>query len=224
MEVEWYGHPLLDIVMPRSGKSDFVKNAGITGDQKYIGLFPGSRLQEIVRILPVMRDAVKTVRSTGLDVIGIVGGVSGIDESVYREIIGDYFPLMKNMTYDIMINADLNLVASGTATLECAILGKPLFVLYKTSPLTYIIAKNLIKISNIGLVNVVAGKRIVPEFIQSRCRADFIAEEISGYFSDENHRVKMTADIENVRTKLGERGASERAAELVLKMLPDAKN
>ncbi len=224
MEVEWYGHPLLDIVEPQLEKSAFFKRAGIAEDQRYIGLFPGSRLQEIIRILPVMRDAIRIIGSTGTALIGIVGGAPGIEESVYRNIIGDDFPLMKNMTYDIMANADLNLVASGTATLECAILGKPLFVLYKTSPLTYLIAKNLIKISDIGLVNVVAGKRIAPEFIQSYCGADNIAAEISDYFSNEGYREKIAADLENVHLKLGEKGASKKAAESVLKMLFDAKN
>ena len=126
------------------------------------------------------------------------------------------------MTYDIMANAELNLVASGTATLECAILGKPLFVLYKTSPLTYLIAKNLIMISDIGLVNVVAGKRIVPEFIQSECSAGNIARKILDYFSNEVYREKMADDLGKVRLRLGERGAPVKAAELVLRMLAGA--
>ncbi|UCE67076.1 MAG: lipid-A-disaccharide synthase [Candidatus Zixiibacteriota bacterium] len=224
MEVEWHGHPLLDIAGPMMDRAEFFRKAGLPESRNFIGLFPGSRLQEVARILPVMRDTVMAIRSSGMDLIGIVGSVSGIEDSVYREITGNNFPLMKNMTYDIMANADLNLVASGTATLECAILGKPLFVLYKTSPLTYVIAKILIKISNIALVNVVAGKRIVPEFIQSRCGADNIAAEISDYFSNEGYRVKMSADLENVHSKLGEAGASRKAAESVLKMMFDAKN
>jgi len=224
MEVEWYGHPLLDIVKPQLDRSDFFKQAGLEIDQRYIGLFPGSRLQEVERILPVMRDAVFALRSSGMEPEAIVGAVRGVDESVYRGIIGDEFRLMNNMTYDIMANADLNLVASGTATLECAILRKPLFVLYKTSPLTFMIAKNLIKIPDIGLVNVVAGQRIAPEFVQSDCRADKIAAEISDYFSNESYRDKTAADLKNVRFKLGEKGASQRAAESVLKMLFNAKN
>lgn len=224
MDVEWYGHPLLDIVRPGLSRTEFYDKAGLDSDQKYIGLFPGSRLQEVGRILPVMRDAIRAVRLKGTDLIGVVGGVEGIEDSVYRKIIGDDFSLMKNMTYDIMANADLNLVASGTATLECAILGRPLFVLYKTSPLTYIIARNLVKIPDIGLVNVVAGKRIVPEFVQSECRADNIAGKISDYFSSEGYRVKMAGDLENVRSKLGKKGSSKKAAESVLEKLSGAWN
>ncbi len=224
MDVEWYGHPLLDIVRPGLNRADFYYKASLENNQRYIGLFPGSRLQEVGRILPVMIDAVRAVRSKGTDLVGVVGGVAGIEDSVYRKIIGDDFSLMKNMTYDIMANADLNLVASGTATLECAILGKPLFVLYKTSPLTYYIAKNLVKIPDIGLVNVVAGKRIVPEFIQAECSAGNIAGKISDYFSNEGYRGKMAGDLENVRSKLGEKGASRKAAESALRMLSGAWN
>jgi len=224
MRVEWYGHPLLDMVKTRLSSSDFYKKAGLENNQRFLGLFPGSRLQEVERILPVMRDTIKAVRSKGADLTGIVGGVPGIEDSIYRKIIGDDFTLMKNMTYDIMANADLNLVASGTATLECAILGKPLFVLYKTSPLTYIIAKNLVKIQDIGLVNVVAGKRIVPEFVQSGCNADLIAAEISKYSSDRPLREKMAEELKVVRTRLGETGASRKAAESILRTLSDTGN
>jgi lipid-A-disaccharide synthase len=224
MEVEWYGHPLLDMVRPRLDRAGFFDKAGLNEGQEYIGLFPGSRLQEVVRILPVMRDAVDSLRNSGSDINAIVGTVAGVDESVYREIVGENFKLMKNMTYDIMANAGLNLVASGTATLECAILGRPLFVLYKTSPLTYLIAKNLVKIPDIGLVNVVAGRRIVPEFVQSDCRADKISAEALKYFSNRNYREKIAADLKNVRSKLGEKGASQRAAKSAIKMLLDSKN
>jgi lipid-A-disaccharide synthase len=224
MEVEWYGHPLLDIVTPPLGKSDFYKKAGLAEDRRYIGLLPGSRLQEVRRILPMMREAIEKLRSAGMDLEAIVGGVDGVDESVYGEIVGKDFRVLRNLTYDIMANADLNLVASGTATLECAILGKPLFVLYKTSALTYLIAKNLVKIPNIGLVNVVAGSRIAPEFVQSNCNPDKIAAEISRYFSDSAFREQISQDLKSVRAKLGETGASRKSAESVLRMLSDTRN
>jgi len=224
MEVEWYGHPLLDIVSPQFDKSDFYRKAGLDEDRRYIGLFPGSRLQEVGSILPVMRRAVERLRSSGMDLEAIVGAVDGVDEAVYRSIVGEDFKVVRKMTYDIMANAELNLVASGTATLECAILGKPLFVLYKTSQLTYLIAKRLVKIPDIGLVNVVAGRRIVPEFVQSDCSAGNIAEEISRYLSDREFREKMAQDLKDVRSNLGDTRASRKAAESILGMLPDTGN
>jgi len=224
MEVEWYGHPLLDIVSPRLDKEGFFKKTGMDENRSYIGIFPGSRLQEVRRILPVMRDAVTRLRTSGKDPAAIVGAVDGVNESVYRSIIGEDFKILRNSTYDIMANAELNLVASGTATLECAILQKPLFVLYKTSALTYLIAKNLVKIPDIGLVNVVAGGRIAPEFVQSDCNPDKIAAEISKYFSDRAYRDKMVEDLKSVRAKLGETGASRKAAESILKALSNTGN
>ena len=224
MEVEWYGHPLLDIVSPQLDKSDFLKKAGLEEDRRYIGLFPGSRLQEIGRILPVMRLAMERLRGSGMALDAIVGAVDGVDESVYRSIVGEDFKVLRNMTYDIMANAELNLVASGTATLECAILGKPLLVLYKTSVLTYLIAKNLVKIPNIGLVNVVAGRRIVPEFVQPDCNPDKVSAEISRYFSDSTYRREMAENLKEVRAILGDTGASRKVADSILRMLPDTDN
>jgi lipid-A-disaccharide synthase len=224
MEVEWHGHPLLDIVKPGMDKADFLDKAGLKENQRYMGLFPGSRLQEVLRILPAMRDTVRLLGSSGVELKAVVGGVEGIDESVYRKIIGDDFILMKSMTYDIMAGSALNLVASGTATLECAILERPLFVLYKTSPLTYLIARNLIKIPDIGLVNVVAGKRIAPEFVQSDCIPDKIAAEAARFFSEKAYKDNMVNELKKVQTKLGNRGASRKAAESLLEMLRYAKN
>jgi lipid-A-disaccharide synthase len=171
-----------------------------------------------------MRDAVTRFRSSGDDPAAIVGAVDGVDESVYRSIVGEEFKILRNMTYDIMAHAELNLVASGTATLECAIMGKSLFVLYKTSALTYLIAKNLVKIPDIGLVNVVAGRRIVPEFVQSNCDPDKITAEISRFFSDWTFRGEMAEDLKEVRSKLGDTGASRKAAESILRALSDTGN
>jgi lipid-A-disaccharide synthase len=224
INVDWYGHPLLDMVRPKMSRSDFFNKAGIDEGQRYIGLFPGSRMQEVSRILPVMREAVEMVQSRGMEIKGVIGGVSGIDDSIYHDIVGNDFRVIKNMTYDIMSNADLNLIASGTATLECAILGRPLFVLYKTSTLTYLIARNLVKIPDIGLVNVVAGERIVPEFIQSDCRADKIAHRIKELFENPPNKERMISDLSSVRSRLGEKGSSRRAAKSVLKMLTGAGN
>ena len=222
LEVEWYGHPLLDIVKPRFSKVEFYNKSGLREDQAYIGLFPGSRLQEVTRILPVMCEAVNMVRNNGLDLTPVIGGVGGIEDRLYRDIAGEDFKIVKGLSYDIMTCSDLNLVASGTATLECAILGRPLFVLYRTSQLTYLIAKKLIKIPDIGLVNVVAGKRIVPEFVQSECDSKVVARHISSYFAESSYRDRMKSNLEKVRLKLGESGSSRRVAESVMSMLSGA--
>ncbi len=222
--VEYFGHPLLEIVKPSLSKEEFFTSIGIEESEKYIGLFPGSRLQEVNKILPVMTGAIKKLTLSANNITGIVGCAPSLDDSAYTKITGNKFKLVRNLTYDLMANAELNFVASGTATLECAILKKPLFVLYKTSFLTYLIAKKLIRIPNIGLVNVVAERKIVPEFVQDRCRPELVANNALNYFSDENYRQKMLAELQEVRGKLGQYGASKRAAEFALGMLNSADN
>jgi lipid-A-disaccharide synthase len=115
--------------------------------------------------------------------------------------------------------AELNLVASGTATLECAILKKPLFILYKTSIVTFMIARRLVKIPYVGLVNVVAGEKIVPEFIQKDCNSDLVAEEIKLFFSDDGYKKRMLEQLSSVKEKLGSTGASKEVATTALGMI-----
>ncbi len=222
--VEWFGHPLLEIVAPLHSKKEFLDRNNLGPDECLIGLFPGSRLQEIERILPVMREALAELSKLGQAYTGIVGCAPGIDNSFYRDLGGDSFVYLRGQNYDVMCYSELNLVASGTATLECAILGRPLIVLYKTSPITYHIARRLVKIPYIGLVNVVAGKKIVPEFIQDDCRADKIADQMRLLLNDRKLRDDMLTKLSTVKARLGEPGASRKVAEMALEMIGTPTN
>jgi lipid-A-disaccharide synthase len=217
---EWYGHPLLDIVESTHGREDLLKAVGLNPHSKYIGLFPGSRRQEVERILPAMRDAIALSSKSGFNLEGIVGCASGLDDNFYQGIGGENLHYARGSTYDMMSHAELNLVASGTATLECAILRSPLFVLYKTSALTYLLARKLISIPYIGLVNVVAGEKIVPEYIQRECRGELIARGIAGFLKEGDGRHRMSERLTQLKESLGERGASRKVAEAALGMLP----
>lgn len=219
VSVEWHGHPLLEIVKPRYKRAEFIKKLGLEPGSRYIGIFPGSRKQEIEKIVPVMKKAVEMGTSSDLDLRGIVGCAPGIDIDFYRKICGDNMLHVRDSTYDLMEYAELNLVASGTATLECAILNKPLFIMYRTSAVTYMIAKRLVKIPNIGLVNVVAGEKIVPEFIQKDCNSDLLAAEIELFFSDDGYKKRMLERLSSVKNMLGTAGASKKAAETALRMM-----
>jgi lipid-A-disaccharide synthase len=223
VKAEWYGHPLLEIVYPRQTKEEFQKRNNL-GDTRYIGLFPGSRIQEIERILPAMREAITALANRGVTYKGIVGCAPGIDDRLYKELGGDSLLYLKAQTYDLMAYSELNLVASGTATLECAILGRPLFVLYETSPITYHIAKSMIKIPFVGLVNVVAGEKIVPEFIQGDCRANLIASKMMEFFADESYRNRRIERLSQVKAKLGNQGASKKAAQAAIGMVENPAN
>jgi lipid-A-disaccharide synthase len=214
LAAEWFGHPLLEIVQAQYSREEFFRKIGLTLGDRYIGLFPGSRKQELEMILPVMRNAARGLSDPAIT--AVVACAPGIDDAYYRRLGGDDLRYVRGLTYDLMAQSELNLVASGTATLECAILGKPQFVLYKTSPITYHIAKNLIKIPYIGLVNVVAGEKIAPEFIQGDCNPDKIRREIEHYLEDQSYREKMLSGLSSVKAKLGNPGASRKVAALIL--------
>ncbi len=219
MDVEWFGHPLLEIVKPHYGRNEFIKKIGGESDLRYVGIFPGSRKQEIEKMLPEMKRALEIASSSDPGLRGIVGCAPGIDDDFYRRVVSGNMLSVRGLTYDLMEYAELNLVASGTATLECAILNKPLFILYRTSAVTYMIARRLVKIPHVGLVNVVAGEKIVPEFIQKDCNSDLIAEEIQLFFSDDGYKKRMLEQLSSVKEKLGTAGASKRVAETALEMI-----
>ncbi len=157
----------------------------------------------------------------GLDLGGVVLAVAPtLDEHHFRTLFAvEGVRLIKGATYDVMANADLALVTSGTATLETGLFGTPMVVVYKTSWLTYLIGRLLIHVDNIGLVNIVAGKQIVPEFIQDEIHTETIAQEAAYLLEHQDLREKMILDLKMVQNKLGESGASLRAAEAVLKIL-----
>lgn len=216
LAAEWYGHPLLEIVKPKLERDVFYDRIGIEPEKRYIGLFPGSRKQEVEKILPEMKSSIDEISASGLSYEGIVGCAPGLDDDFYKKIGGDSLKYVRGVTYDLMIHAELNLVASGTATLECAILRRPMLVLYKTSIITYMIAKRLVRIPFVGLVNVVAGEKIVPEFIQNHCRGSMIAPAAERLLSDSEYRNNMIERLSAVEAKLGQPGASRKAAETAI--------
>jgi lipid-A-disaccharide synthase len=220
--VRWVGHPLLDVIKIESTPEQFREQAGLQNDDTMIGLFPGSRAQEIKRILPEMLAALEFIAIGYPDVNGIIGAAPAIDDSFYEQIIAKSkikVRLHRGSNYDLMAHAKVNLVCSGTATLECAVIGTPFVVVYKTSPITYYIARNLIRIPVIGMVNVVAGHKIVPELIQGDCNAQNMAAYILNYLNDPNYYAEIKNSLAGIRPKLGESGASRRAAEAAVELL-----
>jgi lipid-A-disaccharide synthase len=211
----WVGHPLLDEIQISISDNEFRHKAGLNNDDIVIGLFPGSRVQEVARVLPEMLKALRLMSSTKPEIKGLIGKAPAIDNAVYRDIIAEHKSnaiIYEGSNYDLMALARLNLVCSGTATLECALIGTPMIVVYKTSPATYWIARSLIKIPYIGMVNVVANEKIVPELIQGRCNARAIADISRKYFDDSEYYDDVKNRLSQIRSKLGEHGAAQRAA------------
>jgi lipid-A-disaccharide synthase len=222
IDCEFVGHPFLDVARSVLSEDDFQRKFDIRRNDVTVGLLPGSRWQEVEKILPIMLESSRLLAARIKNLKLLLGLASTIDRRKTEDMLeaaGLGVRIVENLTYDLMKHADLLLIASGSATLECAILGTPFVVIYRTSFWTYLLAKSLITIPNIALANVVAGKSIVPEFIQNRAVPSRIAEETYEILTDRERYKSMHSELDRVRARLGEKGASKRAAQLAAQML-----
>ena len=227
IDCEFVGHPLLEVTRTILSLEDFQKKFDIRKNNVVVGLLPGSRWQEVEKILPIMLESCELLKTRIKNLKVLLGLAPTIKKEDIENLLkatGSQVGLVENLTYDLMKHADLLLIASGSATLECAILGTPFLVLYKTSFWTYLVAKSLISIPNIALANVVAGKRIVPEFIQKKAVPAQIAEEMYEILTDRERYKTIQNELKKVKEKLGDEGASKRAAEIVTQMLASPAN
>ncbi len=222
IDVEFVGHPLIDTIKTHSVKESFLLNNNLSPEKLTIGILPGSREKEIENLLPVMLDAAKRLAGEFPKIQFLIIKAPTIARSLiegYLQSTSLACQIIDDNIHDGVNACDLCMVASGTATLETAILQKPLVVVYKTSLLTWILAKLFVKIANIGLVNVVAGRRIVPECVQFQATGHRIAAELKNIFTDELKIADMKTNLRAVKESLGPGGASQRAAGEVLKTL-----
>lgn len=219
MQVEYVGHPLIDAIENfKRDESDtissFRERYGIQSDKPIIALLPGSRSQEIKVKLPIMLEAAKKYRE---DYQIIIAGAPTRDEAFYRQFSSDTI-ISLNETYALLSNADYALVTSGTATLETALFGVPEVVCYKASRISYLIARSLIKIKYISLVNLIMDDEVVKELIQDECNAKNIRQELDRLMSDDVNNT-MKEQFNDLRNKLGEGGASAKVARSLLKTI-----
>jgi lipid-A-disaccharide synthase len=222
IDCEFVGHPLLEVTRPILSLEDFQNKFDIRKNDVVVGLLPGSRWQEVEKILPIMLESCKLLKPRIKNLKLLLGLAPTIKKEEMENLLkpADFQAMIvENLTYDLMKHANFLLIASGSATLECAILGTPFLVLYKTSFWTYLVAKSLVSIPNIALANVVAGKRVVPEFIQSQAVPSRIAEEMYEILTDRERYKAIQNELKKVKEKLGEEGASKKAAQIVTEML-----
>lgn len=220
--VRFVGHPLLDSVRPELSKDEALRHFGLSAQVTTIGLLPGSRRSEVRRLLPPMLKALPRIAERIQPVQFIMAVAPGLDREEIERLIGPQRALVhiaENSIYEVMQCADLLLVASGTATVEGAIMGVPMIVVYRVSPLSYFLAKVLIKVQNIAMVNIIAEKTIAPELIQAACNPEAIADQVAGLLHDPRTVANIRQELARVKEKLGDPGASRRAAEVVLGLL-----
>ena len=217
-ETQYVGHPLLDEVenfnQVRLTKDEFL-NKNKLSQVPIISILPGSRKQEIKVKLPIMLDAVKSLKNYQI----VIAGAPNQTAKMYEEFEAQGCKIIFGQTYDLLSNSEAAIVTSGTATLETAILNIPEVVCYKGSWISYFIARSLIKINYISLVNLIMDQQIVKELIQGECNPFKIREELDLLLNDKNYREAMLSNFEIMREKLGGQGASKKVAHSLLKTI-----
>jgi len=224
VDVEWVGHPLLDIVKPSLSKTEALERFRLDPQKKTIALLPGSRIEEVNRLFPCLLDAAVLLQKEISELQFIIPLAPGISESTLAPWMGNTsipIKMVKGLTYDVMNIADLIITASGTATLEAAILGKPMVILYKVSTLSSWVARTMIRVKHIGLVNLIAGREIARELLQKNVNPQRIAEEALRLLRDPVLYGETVEAMGEVRRHLGEPGAANRTAQIVLSLLDE---
>ncbi|MFA5351624.1 MAG: lipid-A-disaccharide synthase [Candidatus Omnitrophota bacterium] len=216
------GHPLINLVHPSLGKQELLKNLQINPSQKVIALLPGSRKQEIKMVLPLMLKAAQLINKEIPNTQFVIAKSPNLNTLIYQKECKKYtlnLKIIDGKTYDCLNIADFCLVCSGTATLETAIMQRPFVIVYKMDLLNYLLYRPQIKIPYVGMVNIIAGKEVVPEFIQFNARPEMIARAVLEFLRKPGQIKQMLEDLDYVKTNLGSPGAAERAAKLILDFL-----
>lgn len=222
-DTEFMGHPLVDIVKPNLSPAEAAAKAGKHEGRPLVLLLPGSRLQEIQRLLPAMLEAAKLVLKANPEVEFTMPRAGTIPREMLEEEIkraGVPVNIVEGDNYDVMSVADVALAASGTVTLEAALCRLPSVIVYKTAPLTAFIVRRLLNIADIGLPNIVAGRHILPELLQEDATPENMAIAVLGLLEPEAH-AQALKDLDEVKIRLGEKGAVRRVAELTLRVAGD---
>ena len=214
VDVSYLGHPLLDEITEfRLCESPKI----IVSSKPILALLPGSRLQEVKRKLPLMIEASKSFPHYQV----VVACSINVNEAYYRLYADDTVQLIFGKTYEILNQSSIALVTSGTATLETALFNVPQVVCYKSSPLSFAIAKLLVKIKYISLANLIMNKEVVSELIQGNCTVDNMVQQLRLIEVDQPKRLEILLDYQNLATLLGQNGASKRVAEDILETFFD---
>ena len=214
VEAEFVGHPLVDIVKPCGGDLGIEKDAG----RKIISLVPGSRKSEVSGLFGTMLDAAKIIYSRMNNVLFLVTKHPDLPPKLYQRVLDDRslpLKLIDGKTYDCLARSDLAITVSGSVTLEAAILKTPMIIINRLSLLTGLLYLAFVRLENVGLVNIVMGRRIMPELLQYSANARNIAREVLKITSDDKTYKRMKEDLEEAGVLVGPPGASDRAVSVM---------
>lgn len=220
--VSFVGHPMTDMVSVSMNRAEAAASFGLDPDRKIVGLFPGSRRNEIDRLLPVIVAAAAKLKQRFPQIQFVLPLASTLNSDIITPQLtaaGLEVTITRDRIHDLIRACTAVISVSGTVTLEVALVGTPMVIIYKLSPLTYQLAKRLIKVPNIGLCNIVAGETVVRELIQDEANAENISAEIGSILSDTAYEKSISAKLAEIRSRLGRGGASRNVAQIVFKML-----
>ena len=216
VDARFVGHPLVELVRPECDRRTFFRETGLDPAKPLVALLPGSRKGEIQRLLPPMVELALRWRRDQPEVQWVLPVAPTLDSAFVRAYLGDApVTLVQDRSYAARAYAVAALVASGTATLETALLGTPFAIVYRLNALTYQMARRIVKVSHFGLANVVAGREVAPELLQDEVNADRLGLELSRLMDPETAR-RIRAELGEVHGHLGEPGAAGRVAEDLL--------
>jgi lipid-A-disaccharide synthase len=222
--VEYVGHPLSGEVRAGLDKAEFCRRHDLDAAKPLIALLPGSRHKEVVRILPPMLDAVEHIQREGLDANFVLVTAPNRNPEEAKQIVvahnlrADTLRIVHQQTREALAAADVAAVASGTATLEAALLGTPMVVVYKESAVNWHTLGNLITTEHFGLVNLIAGRRLATELMQDDFTGESLARELISLLEPERNR-EMRNELNDVAKRIGEPGASQRAAKAIIEFI-----
>lgn len=219
--VEFVGHPLVDLARATTPRSQFLERLGLDPQEPVVALLPGSRPNEVARILPVLWGAASVVRGVVPRAQFVIARAPHLDDGLFEHdpvFVGIKPIIVTAETDDVLAAADVVVTASGTATVQTAIHGVPMVVVYKLSRLTYAIGRRFVHVSTYAMANLIAGRTIVPELIQDACTPEAVASEVLRYLTDPSHAAQTRAALADVRGRLGSGGASGRAAAAILEV------
>jgi lipid-A-disaccharide synthase len=218
MTTHCFGHPLLDIVKPSLSKEDLCSKYKIDQNKQIVCFLPGSRKNEILKHLPLLLESAEILAEKDANlqfIVPLAPTVSKSDIEIYQNKLSYDVKFIPRETYNLVAAADFAVVASGTATLETAILETPLAVFYRVSPITFFIGKHILKIGLVGLPNIISGEEVVPELIQKKSSAEQISSTVLYYLKDKNKHQKIKQRISTVKNSLGKTGAYQKTAEFL---------
>ena len=221
VKVSFVGHPLLEMVQVNQSREAILAKIGLDPAKPTIALLPGSRHDEVRRHLPLMRDAAARLRQER-DMQFFCVRASTIDTAEVASALRHptlQIPVIEADRYDAVHAADLVWTASGTATVEIALLGRPMIIIYRVSWLTYHLARLLVRVDHIGMVNLIAGERLVPELVQNDANPARLVAESRILLDDREVRSHITANLSKLRERLGTPGAAQRVADLAFAMM-----